>query len=334
MNSILCVIPTKGRYDTTLPLAIQGVIYQTLLPDELIIFDDNDEPINLTRIPLYEFLFRTLDIKKVKWQVIFGKKRGQHYSHQTSQTLGYKFIWRIDDDTVPESNVLETLFSYMKEEVGAVGGSIITPPNFWEIKSTGKIENITTESNIQWGPIKEPREVEHLHCSYLYRSGVQEFELGLSQVAHREETIHTYGIKRKGYKLLIVPCITYHYRNHSGGIRSNDKEEMYIHDEKIFNGYLKLWGINCDNKLVILDNGIGDHYAARPCVAKLKEKYEKLTVAACYPDIFWDEPDLNLISIQQAIDICGNIEPFNIYGWMERNQWKKSIKEAYERMYL
>ena len=38
-KNILCSISTRGRYDTTLPLAIASAMNQTLLPDKLIIFE-------------------------------------------------------------------------------------------------------------------------------------------------------------------------------------------------------------------------------------------------------------------------------------------------------
>ena len=47
MNKILCSISTKGRYHTFLPLAIQSVINQTRKVDLLIIYDDNNEPIDV-----------------------------------------------------------------------------------------------------------------------------------------------------------------------------------------------------------------------------------------------------------------------------------------------
>ena len=60
---ILCSISTRGRYDTTLPMAIQSVITQTRLPDKLVIFDDNDNPKDTREDPKYRYLFSLLDKK-------------------------------------------------------------------------------------------------------------------------------------------------------------------------------------------------------------------------------------------------------------------------------
>ena len=80
--SILCSISTKGRYDTYLPLAIQAVITQTRKVDKLVIFDDNDNPIDLRDKPVYKFLFGILDQKQIPWEVLYGRKKGQHFNHQ------------------------------------------------------------------------------------------------------------------------------------------------------------------------------------------------------------------------------------------------------------
>ena len=122
--------------------------------------------------------------------------------------------------------------------------AILTPPLLYNNSGiTGKIDNINNESNIQWNFINETKEVEHLHCSFLYRAGIYDFNLGLSRVAHREETLFTYGLHQKGYKILVVPnANTWHLKNPTGGIRSETSQEMYDHDEKIFQNFLSQCG--------------------------------------------------------------------------------------------
>lgn len=227
--SILCSISTRGRYDTTLPMAILSVINQSLLPDKLVIFDDNDNPVDLREKQHYQYLFSMLDEKSVAWEVLYGQKKGQHYNHQIANTMGYKWVWRLDDDTVAEPNVLETLYSYVGPDVGAVGGSVLTPPFTRFQEPTGRIENIDIEPNIQWDYIDKIKKVDHLHCSFLYRAGVYDYNLSLSPRAFREETLFTYGLKQKGYTILVVPnAITWHLKNNIGGIRSNLKDYSKI----------------------------------------------------------------------------------------------------------
>lgn len=227
---ILCSISTRGRYDTTLPLAIQSVISQTLPPNKLIIFDDNENPIDLRTIQHYQYLFAMLQEKNIKWEVIFGAKKGQHHNHQIANKLGYEWVWRLDDDNIAEPNVLETLYSYVTPNLGAVGGSVLTPPfTLFKDEPTGKIHNIDIEPNIQWNPIKNIKKVDHLHCSFLYRAGVCDYNLSLSPRAFREETLFTYGFVQKKYINLVVPnAITWHLKNNTGGIRSNIKEYSKI----------------------------------------------------------------------------------------------------------
>jgi GT2 family glycosyltransferase len=150
--------------------------------------------------------------------------------------MGYDWVWRVDDDNSPEQTVLENLCSYIADDVGAIGGSVLTTE--WGINpvnATGKIENIDSEPNLQWGKIQEVKEVDHLHCSFLYRAGIVDYNTGLSKVAHREETLFTYQLKQKGYKIFVVPnTVTWHAKSSTGGIRSENVKELYDHDESIF----------------------------------------------------------------------------------------------------
>ena len=128
MKRVLCSISTKGRYDTTLSMAIQSVLSQTVLPDKLVIFDDNDDPKDLREMQHYNYLFKIMDEKSLQWEVIFGRKKGQHYNHQMANTMGYEWVWRLDDDTIAESNVLEKLLFHIGPKIGSIGGSVLTPP--------------------------------------------------------------------------------------------------------------------------------------------------------------------------------------------------------------
>lgn len=319
--SILCSISTKGRYDTYLPLAIQAVMNQTRLPDKLVIFDDNDNPIDIRNNPIYTFLLGILDQKKIPWEVIYGLKKGQHYNHQIANGMGYDWVWRVDDDNIPEETVLEKLAAYIQPDVGAIGGSVL----FWDkvidvSSATGKIEHIDDEPNLQWGRFGEFRTVDHLHCSFLYRAGIVDYNLGLSKVAHREETLFTYQMKQKGYKLYLVPnAITWHGKSVTGGIRSDDKAELYLHDEFIFRNHLELK----DKTIVVLDAGMGDHIVFKHVLPHIKNP----EVFSCYPDIIPGR------SIGEAQHLLGNIDTYSIYQFMDKLNWKDSLENAYRKMY-
>ena len=315
---ILCSISTKGRYDTTLPMAIQSVLTQTVLPNKLVLFDDNDEPKDLRELQHYQYLFRMMDEKGLPWEVVFGPKKGQHHNHQRANTMGYEWVWRLDDDTVAESNVLETLLSYTSPQTGAVGGSVLTPPFMKGLQSTGKIEDIE-EQSIQWDYISHVKEVDHLHCSFLYRAGIQDYNLALSRAAFREETLFTFGLKQRGYKILVVPnANTWHLKNQSGGVRTNTKE-MFDNDDKIFRNFLKYK----NQTIVVLDCGMGDHIVFSHVLPHIKRP----EVFSCYPDIIPGR------SIGEAIELFGDIDQFNIYKKMDQWNWKDSLEKAFRKMY-
>ena len=322
MSKILCSIATRGRYFTTLPLVLNAVINQTRSPDKIVIFDDNDEPQDMRNEFIYQNFFWQLNSKGIQWEWLFAEKKGQHHIHQQANWMGYDWVWRVDDDAIPESNVLENLAKHIADDVGAVGGSILTPPGTpTYLDATGKIDNIDREPNIQWGLIKETKEVEHLHCSFIYRAGVCDYNTGLSRVAHREETLFTWSLHKKGYKVLVVPnAVTWHYRNPNGGIRSETKQEMFLHDEKIFRNHLAYR----DKTIVVLDNGLGDHIIFKHVLPNIKNP----ELFVCYPEIIPGG------SIAQAQALFGDIDCYNVYAKMARWQWKDSLENAYRKLYV
>ena len=320
-KNILCSISTKGRYFTTLPLAIAAVINQTQLPKRLVIFDDNDDPQDMRKENIYANFFQIMDLKGIEWEWLWAGKRGQHYNHQLANQMPFEWVWRVDDDTIPEPNVLETLARHCAPTVGAIGGTICTPS--WKmdpVDVTGKIENIYNEPNIQWFPIKKIQEVDHLHCSFLYRAGVADYNLGLSKVAHREETLFTYELIQRGYKNLVVPdATTWHLKSPTGGIRDTHYTELFDHDERIFQNTLDMR----DQTIVVLNNGMGDHIMFKPVLKDIKNP----VVFSCYPDIIPGR------SIQEAKDLFGDIEQWNIYRKMDQWRWTQSVELAFRKLY-
>jgi len=323
-ESVLCSIATRGRYHSTLPMVIEAVMNQTKKVDKLIIFDDNDEPKDLRTDFLYSHIFHILNIKDIDWEWKFAGKKGQHHIHQAANEMGYDWVWRVDDDAVPEPNGLQKLYDFAtsNEKVGAVAGSVITPPlNGTYLNSTGLMENIQVEPNIQWGYIKETKQVEHLYCSFLYRAGVQDYNLGLSRVAHREETLFSHQLHLKGYKLFVIPhAITWHLKNPQGGIRDGAKEEMFEHDEKIFQNVINFK----EKKIVVLNNGMGNHIV----FSKILPEIENAEVFGCYPEI------IPCKSIAEAYALFGDLDHWNIYKKMAQWNWTGSLEDAYRKMYL
>jgi len=300
-------------------MTIQAIINQTKKVDKLIIFDDTDEPKDVREVQMYQYLFDILLHKGILWEWVFALKKGQHHIHDMANTKGYEFVWRVDDDCIPEPNVLETLYSHMADTVGAVGGSILTPPFAPVTDATGKIENIYNEPNIQWDYIKEVKPIDHLHCSFLYRAGKHDYNLGLSRVAHREETLFTYGLKQKGYEILVVPnAVSWHMKNKQGGIRP-ENHTLFEHDEHIFQNIINFK----DKTIVVLDNGLGDHIVFKHVLPYIKNP----VIFSCYPDIIPGR------SIQEAKDLFGSIEQWSVYRKMDEWNWTASLLTAYQKLY-
>ena len=319
---VLCSVSTKDRYDI-LPMCISSILLQTRKPDKLIIFDDGEQK-DLRSVPIFNHLFRTALEMGIELFVAYGARKGQHFNHQTANTSGFDFVWRVDDDEVPEPDVLEKLLSYIKDDVGAVGGAVYTPGQIAQ-GGTNKLVDIYSTPNLQWNPGHIVTQVDHLYSSFLYRAGIVNYNLDLSPVAHREETLFTHELKRAGYKLIVDTSIkTYHYRFDTGGIRAHNNAFFYEHDERIFKKKMEEFGY----KLININNGIGDHYAFLNIVPKLQEKYGHLILGCVYPEVFKDLKNVTLIPISASEKYSDD----NIYKFMIDNNWKESIVKAYAKM--
>lgn len=329
-EEVLAFISTKGRYFTTLPLAIQSVIMQTHKPKKLFIYDDNlpKDRLDLREVEPYKQLFKLLMLKGIELYVIFGEGRGQHYGHQIANNSEFNLVWRLDDDEIAEPEVLEKLLKHMTSGVGAVAGAVIQEGGV-DNQSKNKIEEIYHAPNMQWTKGDRIEEVEHLYSSFLYRTKIVNYNLDLSPVAHREETIFSHELFLAGYKLIVDNSIvTYHLRNPEGGIRSNNNQELFNHDEKIFFNKMKAWGI----RAIVLNSGLGDHLCFLNILPELQNKYKHLIISCCYPEVFTLVPmnKITLLSIAQI----GGASNENIYEWMIANNWRGTLLQAYRKLYL
>jgi hypothetical protein len=345
--TVTATISTKGRYDTTLPLTIAGILAQTVAPNQFVLFDDNDAPKDLRSLSPYPHLFSLLDVKGIRWFVIYGQKKGQLLNHQTAlDRADTDLLWRLDDDEIPEPTCLENLLGVMKDPaVGAVGG-LVLPTNAVSARPkffTGKIEDIHNP-NVQWyrWETGEPEEVDHLYSTFLYRVEAGRKAGGycrdLSPVAHREETIFSHEIKRAGYKLFVTPkAVTWHLREGTGGIRSYKDPGLWDHDEEVFSKKMKEWGVvprQC--VFVVLDNGIGDHVVFRSILPEIMGKHRgcRLVLFVCYPELFEGIDGITLASIADAKAAFGGLDRWNVYKWCEEHNWKGPLANAFRGIYL
>ena len=167
---ILGYICTKGRYNTTLPMAILSMIQQTRRIDKLRIFDDNNdaEKINPHDVEHYNYLFKLAESKGIPWEWTWGRQLGAHHSHEIANTSGYDLAWFIDDDCVAEPDCLDELERCMRPDVGAVGGLILQPPaGPLPANAANKIDDLNLP-NIQWFRWSgKPRNAEHIYSQFL-----------------------------------------------------------------------------------------------------------------------------------------------------------------------
>ena len=340
--TVTAVISTKNRHKTTLPLTLMAITNQTVKPNHLIIYDDGDFKPGLDKDPIYSKIFTTVSAVGISWEYKYGKRIGQVANYIQSLTdANTEFIWRLDDDNIPEHNVLEGLLKNVSTDVGAVGGLVINSYSNVPSTASNKIEDIYLGLNEQWffHPEGSPaKEVDHLYSSFIYRRSIAQYSDNLSPVGHREETILTYEMKRKGFKIILEPKVkTWHFENPEGGIRSSsDKHENALKDEQIFTNKMIEWNIiKKQFKHIVLENGIGDHYAFKYSLPEIMEqnKDKEIIIYAVYPDVFKDVKGIRLESIAAAKSLFGSIDDFNIYKWMIDHNWKTNIYSAYRQMY-
>ena len=350
---VTCSISTKGRTYDTLPITLMSVANQTLPPKELFIFME-DELIDLRTIPIYHHILSILESKGVHWYLFQGKNIGQVANHQSAlEKATQPFIWRLDDDNSANDDCLENLMKTFTEleskgiKVGAVGGLVIDP-TITLSKNTptpsNRIENIYERPNIQWVKRKEKAlyNVDHLYSSFLFKkeASTHGYEKNLSPVGHREETIFSYEMKRAGWNLYVTTeALTWHLRQPFGGIRSYEDKSFFEKDEELFlNKLNEEWKVKAKKDFwIVLDNGIGDHWAFKSIMHKIREKYydRNILISCCHNQVFEDEVDATLVSIDDALKCLGpdRVNSMNIYNFMGKNNWTKTLTEAFEKLY-
>ena len=261
---------TKGRYEY-LALLLNSITNLTYSNWELIVIDDNDQPANLTQIPFIAPFLSYMSHTGHNWSVIFGPKKGPHAVHkQAVLTARTPLLLRVDDDLVLDREYLSQLVDTIckDEQVGAVGGIVLNPsiplkeqtmkvePKEFSFATQLNYSGKILENNGQ--PFHSPfmqwsihtnntiKDVEHLHCSYLYRRTAALISNAWDELAydfltpkgHNEETMASYGMHKAGLKLQINPkALAWHLYSPTGGIRTDQKADqvaMKAHDDKVF----------------------------------------------------------------------------------------------------
>ncbi len=335
-------ISTRGRYKTMLPLAIQSISLQSVVPQRLIIFDDGDGG-EFFNESVYSHLFNVLSQKGCRVDVVKGEGRGQVLNHQKAIDMAETpYIWRVDDDNSAEPNVLENLLVHISTEgVGAVASSVHFPwssPAPLDLSASGLIGDVKARQNVQWFKFTGTQQVDHLHNTFLFRKEAAShgYPKNLSVVGHREETIFTHSMVLQGWKLLVAgDVITWHLRDPEGGIRLFQDTSLWQNDEDTFNAWASSNGIKFNNYwLIVLDSGLGDHLAFLHVWPDIKNKADKMghtiLLAVCYPEVFLGE---SVISIADAAKLDKDLNKYNVYSFMANNNWRGNLVDAYKVMH-
>lgn len=259
--SLTVSVTTRGRYYSTLSLCLTSILTQSLLPNEIILVDDNEKK-EFYNIQIYKDILKIIKNKNIKFSYYYGSSKGQVYAQQIAlENCKTEYLYKMDDDNILEYNTLEILYNTIKNnpDIGAVSGLILNNSDInrelkYKSNIYNKIEDLYTEFNIQMCGKQDDniKKVEHIYSNFLFKVNIADkYSLDFSPSGHREDTVFTYEIYLKGYDLLINPkAIIWHIINSEGGNRihsaNNENEIKFLKK-------LKEWNI-IPNKLKIEEN--------------------------------------------------------------------------------
>jgi GT2 family glycosyltransferase len=301
--NITVVISTCNRYDSLL-LCLNSLIYQTYIPSEILIYDDTPEEDweDCRDDILFQHFFNVCQRLTIKWHVHRGSEKGQVANHIRSlEDASHYWIFRVDDDCYVESDVIKRLVETSNDDSHNAGlvAPVVLHPNiqFHEKATSPSIKDVKCHYACQFAGFDGIKKVEHCYSTFMFNKDYAKdcYPTNLSRVGHREETIFSYNIFKKGYELLVLGDVyVWHYKNNSGGIRSYRNAELWKSDERIFDEYLEKWEVTLnDHRIMYIRGGIGDNYMARHTLDKAMKKYpkSKFIVATVYEDVYKDIED-------------------------------------------
>jgi hypothetical protein len=375
--NVHCVVNTCDRYFSTLPLCLMSIISQTVKPQSLIVYDDSVNEVNLANEPMYLNLFHLLDKSGIHWKFVKTPQVGQVVNHQDAwKNSPYDLVWRVDDDLIVDSECLEILKCQMLDQsLGAVAPLIITRTiniTSEDGIASNLMDNIESSPNLQWlEDLHTPiivDEVEHLHCSFLYsrKAFPDGYNMDLSKVGHREETLFTYLGFKKGAKLGVANVKCYHLKE-QGGIRNpSTTKEMFEQDERIFRNFIEsfttttslskaisfndkqkailplLSELSIENRkqvYIFLNCGLGDHLAFKNVFSRKANPSVMYHVSCCWPDVFKGINNIRIFSISKGLEYLNKMgqteDLYNVYKYMYDHRLENlTLEAAFARLYF
>jgi len=333
-------VSTLNRLFTTLPATIASIATQTRKPERFVLYDDGEQK-ELRDISPYRELFQLLEQVGIEIETFTTPRLGLATNRQHAlENCTTDFLCRVDDDHVLEPDCIEKMLKVMEDEtVGAVAPLVHHPGNVHPLPPDvkGEVSDIFNGTNLQWFDLNGsgPREVEHLYSCYMYRVSAGRKAGGypkLSPVSFREDSWFSMKLKRAGYRLIVDPSIkVWHLQQSTGGVRSFTDGSLWDEDNKKFLEWLASIDVeNKSPKLIVLDCGIGDHFAFKGILPQLKERYKErgLIIAISHQGILEDEGVL-LISIAEARQRLGaRFDDSNFYQWCWRVNNERPLSDA------
>lgn len=273
-NEITVLLTTFERYESTLPICLLSIANQSRRPNRIVLVDDNRQK-KIYDFPVLKNIISFFKLKGIDFDYYHGPSKGATHALQVGiEKIKSGWVLKLDDDNSLEYNVIELFENNISENVGAIGGIIIDKKIRQEIEENlfpkcingyyNKVENIFSEFNIQLieKQSDEIKKVEHLYSNYFFRRDlVDSYPLELVPSCHREDTIITHSIFRKGFELLMIPqAKTYHLNSHknSGDGKWHDSINK---NEKMFIKQMEKWEY-IPNKIEILEKN-GQFFAKK-----------------------------------------------------------------------
>lgn len=259
---ITVFLTTCDRYDTTFPLSLLSILNQTRLPDKILIVDDSKKK-EFYNNSIVKQLLTLANWKKVPIDYLHGESKGQVPALRLGlNEISDGWVYKMDDDNILESNVLEIFEKNIDDSIGGMSGVILDKSALsrteGQIMMSSKIEDIYSHFNIQMVGIQSstPKEVEHIYSNYFFRRDLagywpEQYEPS----SHREDTTFTYQIFRKGYKLVVFPeVIIYHMNNGEKTGNRQYGKEYTDNNEKVFLKKLEEWSVIPDKLQIYEDS--------------------------------------------------------------------------------